>query len=373
MRTALLLATLLPLPLFAGPTRLLLLGDPASEAEHEVFAENTETVSGTHPAVWIMSVRASAQLPPGLPTAAIDGDSATAWRVSGPPQAPMERGNWIEFDLSRPTRLDAISVHWLGSRPYAFKVYEETFSGGQRLLATGTSRGQDADSEQIRLSPAAQTRSLRIEFATAPGNPVQGIREVQLGDLPFPAAYPPAAAKDAPVDIVLRPTHVEPERLVAWPAFNPKIMHADGGTARRIMPRADAFEGGHIDFTLAVAPRETNWITLRVWETRSQSMTARGDLVVLQTLDGDVSQANRVFLPEIVAERQNTEQEWHGPRPQPGRWSYVHFRLPADLVGKRKTLRLRLQGVGNVRRDYPMRAATPPIYSVGSAGSPVSE
>ncbi|MEZ0215943.1 MAG: discoidin domain-containing protein [Rariglobus sp.] len=360
------LFAVLPLTLAAAPSPVLTLGNLASESAHEVSVENTEVVSGKHPALWITSVRASAYVDSSTPAAALDGDITTSWNVTGKPAAP----NWIELDLNRAADLTQLTVHWLGNLPYRYKIYEQPSVDLHKLVHEGMSRGQDAEPEVITLPSAIRTLALRIEFATATGNPTQGIREVRLGDLPFPDAYPPAAYKDVPVEVVTRPIYIESERLLNWPSFNFKIPVADGGIARRILPRADAFEGGRLDFTLPVTPKQTNWITLKVWESQPQSMTRRGNLVVLQTLEGDATEINRTFRPKLVTEEQPAAS---GLQLQPGRWSYVHFELPSDLIGKRKTFRLRLLGVGNLRRDYPMRAPSPPIYTITSALAPVGE
>jgi hypothetical protein len=365
MRISFLFA-LLPVVLAAAPSRVITLGDSTSETTNEVSAENTELISGKHPDLWVVSVRASSQLAPSTPVAVIDGDPASAWSISGKPSVP----NWIELELNHATDLNQLTIHWLGNLPYSYKIYEQTSFELRKLVHEGVSRGQDAEPEVITLPATIRTHAVRIEFATASGNPAQGIREVRLGELPFPAAYPPAAYKDDPIEVVTQPFYVEPERMLNWPSFNPKIPVADGGTARRILPRADAFEGGHLDFTVPVTPKQTNWITLKVWESRPQSMTQRGDLVVLQTLEGDATEINRTFFPKLVTDEQLTASRAQSPA---GRWTYIHFALPADLIGKRKTFRLRLLGVGNIRRDYPMRAASPPIYTITSSLAPAGE
>lgn len=356
----------LPLTLAAAPSPVLTLGNLVSETDHAVSVENTGVVSGTNPAHWITSVRASSHVPPVTPVAAIDGDITTSWRITGKPPVP----NWIELDLNRAADLGQLTVHWLGTQPYSYKIYEQPSADLRKLVHDGVSRGQDAEPELITLRTPIRTRTVRIEFAAAPGNAVQGIREIRLGDLPFPDAYPPAAYKDAPVEVVTRPLYIESERLLNWPSFTFKIPVADGGLARRILPRPDAFDGGRIDFTVPVTPLKTNWITLKVWETQSPSMTQRGNLVVLQTLEGGATEINRTFLPKLVTEGQLTA---YGQQPPTGRWSYVHYALPSDLIGKRKTLRLRLLGVGNARRDYPMRAPSSPIYTITSALAPAGE
>ncbi len=368
MRLPVLLALLsLPPALTAAPpSPVLTLGNLASESAHEVSVENTEVVSGQHPALWITSVRASAYLDSSTPAAALDGDITSSWKVPGKPAAP----NWIELDLNRAADLGQLTVHWLGNQPYSYKIYEQPSADLRKLVHEGVSRAQDTEPEIITLPAAVRTRTVRIEFATASGNPAQGIREVRLGDLPFPDAYPPAVYKDVPVELVTRPLYVESGSLLNWPSFNFTLPVADGGIARRILPRADAFEGGRLDFTLPVTAKQTNWITLKIWESHSQSMIRRGNLVVLQTLEGDATEINRTFLPKLVTEEQPAASN---SRPPTGRWSYVHFALPSELIGKRKTFRLRLLGVGNLRRDYPMRAPSPPIYTITSALAPVGE
>jgi hypothetical protein len=345
-------------------------GDPASESRHSVTSSYSERVSFTLPEHWIMSVRASAYEAGHAPASVIDGKAKTHWQVSGPPQAPMARGNWIEVDLNRAMEIDEIAVHWYGDAPYDYKIYEKPFSDFRRLELASRSRGQGDALETIRLPRTVNTRAIRIEFATDPDGAPQGIRELRIGGLAFPDAYAPAAFADAPIEEVHRIYYLEFERIRTWPVFNPKYPLADGGSARRLLPREDSFEGGQIDFRIAVAPEQDNWITLKLWESEPGSMVQRGNLIALQTLGGDATQRNRTFLPAFVTEQQHTEQEWYGLKPQPGRWSYAHYQLPAELVGPREILDLRLLGVGNLRRDYPMRAASPPIYEIRSQTQP---
>lgn len=358
------------LALTAGPA----LGAPAvihpGEPNAPVTFEHAEIISAQHPEIWVATICASAYSRGHEPHRAIDGDAATDWQVSGPPPAPMVRGNWLELDLNRVITVDHIEVHWLGATAYDYKVYKQPRDDFRELVREGRSAGGGTGLERIELPADTLTRCIRVEFATADGNPVQGIREIRLGGTTFPASYPPAADKFAPIEADRRILYVEFERMPYWTVFNPKIPHADGGHALRLLPRDDAFDGGHADFTVAVTPHVTNWITLKLWESHPVSMTQRGDLIVLQTLDGDVTQRNRTFLPVFVTEQQHTQQEWHGLKPQAGRWSHAHYQLPADVIGARSEMRLRLQGVGNIRRDYPMRSPAPPIYLITAAPTP---
>lgn len=361
---------------FALATHCLGMAAPAvirpGEPDAPIRFEHAEIVSSRHPALWVMSVYASAWLPGREPHLAIDGNDATDWRVSGPPPAPMVRGNWLEIELNQPAIIPDIEVDWLGSAPYDYKVYKNPRDDFREQVMEGRSAGGDSGLEKITLPPGVFTRAIRIEFATAADHAEQGIREIRIGGLAYPAAYPRAADKFAPVEPLRRVLYVEFERMPWVTVFNPKLPYADGGSALRLMPRDDAFEGGRADFSLAVAPGRDNWITLKLWESHDVSMTRRGDLIVLETLDGNVTQRGRNYPPALVTEQQHAEQEWYGaPKPQPGRWAYAHYKLPAAVVGDRTELQLRLQGVGNVRRDYPMRAPAPPIYSISSGLTPV--
>jgi hypothetical protein len=341
-------------------------GDPGAPVKFE----HAEIVSAKFPALWVMSTRASAHLPGHEPHRSIDGNAATDWRVSGPPPAPMVRGNWLEIELNENAIIPSIEVHWLGDAHYDYKVYKKPRDDFREQVCEGRSAGGGKGLEKIELPAGILTRVIRVEFATAADNAVQGIREIRIGGATFPASYPPAADKFAPVEPARRILYVEFERLPWVTVFNPKIPHADGGTALRLMPRDDAFEGGHADLTVAMTPGKANWITLKLWESHDVSMTQRGDLIVVETLEGDATQRGRTFWPKLVTEQQHIEQDWYGPKPQPGRWSYVHYQLPAEVVGNRTELKLRLQGVGNARRDYPMRSPAPPIYSVTAGTAP---
>lgn len=337
-----------------------------------ILYEHAEIVSARHPALWAMSIYASAWLPGHEPHLAIDGAEDTDWRVSGPAPAPMVRGNWLEIELNEPALIPSLEVHWLGSAAYDYKIYKNPRDDFREQVLEGRSAGGGAGLEKITLPPGVLTRAIRIEFATAADHAEQGIRELRVGGLAYPAAYPRAVDPFAPVEPFRRVLYVEFERMPWVTVFNPKLPYADGGAGLRLMPREDAFEGGRVDFSIATTPGKDNWITLKLWESHDTSMTSRGDLIVLQTLDGNIAQRGRSYSPALVTDQQHSEQEWYGaPKPQPGRWSYAHYKLPAAVVGDRTELKLRLQGVGNVRRDYPMRAPAPPIYSISSGLSPI--
>lgn len=317
-----------------------------------------------------MSTRASAFLRDHEPHRAIDGNPATDWRVTGPPPAPMARGNWLEVELNQSATIPFIEVQWMGSSLYEYKVYKKPRDDFREQIVEGRSV-ENEPVTRIDLPPETLTRAIRIEFATDADQAPQGIAEIRIGGVPFPEGYPQAADRFAPIETARRVLYVEFERLPWWTMFNPKLPYADGGAALRLMPRDDAFDGGWVDFNIATTPGVDNWITLQVWECHDRSMTQRGDLIVMQTLDGKIGQRDRTFLPALVTEEQQTETEWHGGhKPQPGRWAWVHYKLPAEVVGERSELSLRLQGVGNVRRDEPMRSPAPPIYVITASTQP---
>ncbi|MFT7772205.1 discoidin domain-containing protein [Roseateles sp.] len=336
-----------------------------------VRAEHAERVSGRHPERWIASVRASAYQRGHEPFKVVDGDARSDWRVAGPPPAPMSRGQWIEIELNEAAPIEWVDVHWLGDRAYEYKVAKKIRDDFREPVSEGRSAGNASGFERIQLPRGTFARVLRFEFSTAADNAVQGVREIRVGGLAFPAAYPPAADAHATVEPVRRILYVEFERLIHLTTFDPKLSYADGGAGLRLMPRADAFEGGHADFEIATTPGRDNWVTLKLWESHIEPMMKRGNLIVLETLDGGASQLGRTLLPELVSEQQRLEQEWYGgPKPQPGRWAWAHYRLPKDLVGKRSMMKLRAQGVGNVRRDRAMQAPAPAIYRIESSLAP---
>lgn len=337
-----------------------------------VVTDHADILSGRHPDLYIISTRASAHLRDHEPHLVIDGDPATDWRVSGPPPAPMVRGNWVEIELNRPAVIDSIEVQWLGDARYDYRVYKMPRDDFRDVVREGTSAGGDAGLEKIGLAPDTFTQAVRVEFATADDQAPQGIRELRINGVPYPAGYPQAADKFAAVETVRRILYVEFERLPYVTHFEPKLPYADGGAGLRLLPRDDAFEGGGADFAIAVVPGRENWITLKLWDGHDSSMMTRGDLIVVETLDGDVRQRGRWLLPAYLTDQQEQTPDWNGAtRPRAGRWVYAHYRLPADVVGERGEVKLRLQGVGNVRRDYPMRAPSPTIYQITSALAPV--
>lgn len=344
------------------------------EPQAPIQSDHAEIISGNHPALWIASIRSSAFHQGHEPYLAIDGNPETDWRTSGPPPAPMARGNWLEIELNKPAKITEIEVEWLGDAPYEYKVYKKPRDDFREQIAEGVSDTKKSGLQKIALPEDTVTRSIRVEFATAKDNADQGIREIRIGGLSYPQSYPQAADKFAPVEPVRRILYVEFERLPFITVFDPKIPYADGGSALRLMPRDDAFEGGHADFTIATNPGKDNWITLKTWESHSAPMDAYHGLIVIETLDGSVAQRGRAIFPGYISDQQYSEQEWYGgPKPQPGRWSYLHYKLPAAVVGDRSEIKLRLQGVGNIRRDYPMKNPAPAIYSITSSLTPTVE
>lgn len=367
------LAFLIPLLVVLAVARAddaILLGDAASEKAHAVAAEGTKVVSFNYPKFSFMTVRASAYEPGSEPWRVLDADPQTHWQVRGKPPEPMVKGQWIEVELDRPTRIDEVSVKWLGDKPYKFIIYEKPWEDFRRPVFEGVSAGTPDKLEAYKLPKPMQTRAVRIEFEPAQDGAPQGIREIRLGGIEWPAASPLAVDPAGPVVTVKRPYYVEFERMLWWPVFTLRRALADGGTARIILPDKEEFEGGRIDFDIAVTPDKANWITLKMWESKERLMGQDNNAILLQTLEGDSSQKNRTFLPRFVTEEQSWAQEWYGKKPVPGRWVYAHYELPPDVTRGADKLRLRLQGIGNARRDYPMREPSPPIYEITGSSEP---
>lgn len=361
-----------PAPATGTPavTAVIRPGEPGAP----VVTDHAEILSGKHPALWIASIRSSAHLRDHEPHLALDGNSSTDWRVSGPPPAPMARGNWIEIELNQPAAVESVEVDWLGDARYDYRIYKKPRDDWRDVVLEGTSAGGDAGLEKLKLAPGTFTQVIRVEFATAKDNALQGIRELRISGVPYPAGYPRAADKFAAIETARRILYVEFERMPYVITYNPKLPYADGGSGLRLLPRDDDFEGGRADFTIATAPGRDNWITLKLWEGHDTSMMQRGDLIILETLDGDATQRGRSFAPALVTDQQEEIQDWFGEsKPRAGHWSYAHYKLPAAVVGQRTEVKLRLQGAGTVRRDYPMRAPSPTIYSITSSVAPIIE
>ena len=349
----------------AQVTANVVFGDAASEKAHNVSVTSAELVRDAYPQRWVMSVRASAFQDDHEPHRAIDGDDQTHWQVAGRPPAPMARGNWIELDLNESMTVESVQVRWTGDRPYSFKIYDKPFSDLRRLRLEGRSAEKPGALETYALPEPTRTRAVRVEFAVDPENRPQGIAEIRIGGVAWPDGYPPAKYPGAAVEVVHRPYYVEFERFLKWPVFNLKRPLADGQVGRRLLP-LDTFEGGRLDFDLAVDPARTNFVTLKLWESNTALMTAGGPCIVIEPLVDDPVGRGRGCLPAFMTEEQHTQQEWYGVRPTPGRWVFATYRLPPEVTKARGQIRLRLQGVGNVRRDAPMRSPPPPLYSASS-------
>jgi hypothetical protein len=158
--------------------------------------------------------------------------------------------------------------------------------------------------------------------------------------------------------------------MVTLEQFNLRRGLADGMSGRRIKPTTD-FEGGHIDFDASVNPGQGNWITLQLWEAHSELMTERNGRIALEVFADDPDRNREWYLPEYMSEEQRRHYEWYGLKPEPGRWVYASYRLPDHVTDGQDQLRLRLKGIGNEDRDYPMRVPAPPIYRVINSTRPI--
>ena len=348
------------------------LGNKEAERAHNVSTADARAVGSTYPDRWIMAVRASDYADGHEPYRVIDGKDDTHWQVSGPPPHPMRRHQWIVLELNKVSSVEELSIRWLGDESHPFTVYRQPWSDATDThdIYKGKSGGEPDEMETYTLSEPARTRAIRIEFPLEEGEGPRGIQEVRVGGLSWPGSYPPAAYDEAPIRKIKRHYYVEFERLLEWPQFNLKRALADGGSARRIRPREDAFEGGHVDFDIAVEPDARNWITLKMWESHEELMAERGDGIVLVSLSDDPVHHGRWFRPKFTRETHEWNPEWYGEKPTPGRWVYVTYPLPREITDGRTHVRLRLQGVGNYRRDHPMRSPAPPVYTVHSSTRP---
>lgn len=344
------------------------LGDPDSERAHNVSAEHAPVVGEEYPDRWIMAARASDYEEGHEPWRAVDGDMDTHWQVRGRSPHPMHRGQWLDLELNEPMEIEEISIRWLGEQKYNYRVVHQPRSDATDLheIHSGESEGQSEELETYVFPRPTRARSIRIEFAAGGDGEPRGIREMRVGGLDMPESYPLAGYEEASVVEIRRPFYVEFERFIgSWPQFNLKRPLADGGTARRIM-NTDEFDGGYVDFEIAVDPDRQNWITLKLWESEPEMMTERGNLIALETFHDDPDRNRRWILPEYITEQKIWDREWYGLKPEPGRWVYASYLLHKDITEGQTRVHLRLQGIGNERRDQPMLAPAPPVYCIHS-------
>ena len=351
-----------------GVTSSLNLGDQESEARHNVKTEDAEVVRETYPDHWINAARASAYTEGHEPYRVIDGDSDTSWKVAGTNPYPGNE-QWIELEMNHVKPVDEISIKWVGDTPYKFTIYSIRRSDFRRKYLQGERKGNPEKFETYTLPETMERRGLRIAFEAKEKDTPAGIKEVRIGGLSWPSAYPPAAHPDAGIKSVQRPLYHELNTMLTLENFNLGRLLADGGSARRILSTKE-FEGGHVDFNIAVAPEKQNWITLKLWASKPELMTKRGNAIALEVFATDPDKKRHWYLPKYMNEEQNWDHEWYGLKPEPGRWVYATYKLPRHVTKGQKQMRLRLQGIGNERRDHPMRAPAPPVYRVISHTNP---
>lgn len=229
----------------------------------------------------------------GPPHRAIDGNGKTDWRVSAPPPEPMARGNWLEIELNRPVAVGHVEVHWLGDAPYEYKVHKKPRDDFRKLVREGRSAGGGDSLEKDELArrhrddpSASSSRPRRTRTCRASTRSASGARR-------SPASYPQMADRFAPVETARRVLYIDFEHLPWGTRFNPKLPYADGGAALRLMPRTEAFDGGHVDFTIAATPMTTNWITLKLWESHDGPMTKPDAAGVRRAVDGVAPQRDQ--------------------------------------------------------------------------------
>lgn len=355
------------------------LGNVRSEEAHDVSTEQAEQVSFSYPEHSAMAVRASTYDEGYEPYHVVDGNEETFWRVSSFPEKAIPDKQWIDLEMDSMINLDKLSIQWLGDHEYTFSVYKTRRSDGWRHVLSTKSKGKSEGIETYKLPDSAETRAVHIVFEFDEDAGPRGIRKIRLNGQPWPEAYPLAMHKHAHVEPTKRPYYLRGQNLrgagrflsmLNWKQFNLKRPLADGGTARRILD-SNEFEGGYIDFDIAVDPENKNWITLKLWESKSQLMTERGNLIALEVFHDHPERNTRWLLPRYMSEEKQWDHEWYGLKPKPGRWVYASYPLPEEVTSGKEHIRLRLQGIGNERRDYPIRAPTPPVYKIMSQTKPI--
>lgn len=340
------------------------LGNPESEAAHGVESKNAPKVQSAYPEFWIMSVRASASLEGHEPWNVIDGDPATTWQTLGKPPFPMVKGQFVEIEMNEPTVITDVSVQFMDDRPQNIKIYSYNFSD-HRMFQLEATTAPTTEMQTFTIEGGVFTNAIRVEYEPLEDGTTQGIAEMRLDKVPYPQGYPLALDIKAPIEHIERAYYIEFERFFKWPIYNLKRPLADGGVGRMLMA-TEEHEGGHLEFNLAIDPEQKNMVTLKTWATQPNAHDVERSCIALELIVDDPVYNGRWFIPTYVTRKMVHLPQWYGNKPTPGHWAYATFELPEAVTRGKSEIRLRLQGIGNARRDRAMRDHATPVYEITS-------
>lgn len=216
-------------------------------------------------------VRASSRAPGHPPTAALDGDTATAWAPAGGPGAGR-RGTveWLALDFRRRREYGGLVLDWAAGRR-APRYLVQTSDDGRRWTTRRRVIGGDGGRDYLYL-PETESRHLRLWIE--PGGRGYALREIVVEPREWaesPTAFFRAVAADAPRGTY--PRYLSGEQSY-W-----TVVGVPGDSARALVSEDGAVESAPGGF--ALEPFLLQDGSLLTWhEARSQQRLEDGYLPI---------------------------------------------------------------------------------------------
>lgn len=307
------------------------LGNPESEAAHDLTAKGNKLVRYRKDETKITDVTASDQLKGDAPSNVIDGTAETRWAT----YQRRKKGHWLQFRLNRPVTVGQVSIQTWEGRNFRFQIEVETESGNWREVYEGKTEGTG----ELELVQFEDTTTDRIRIICHGDNKDNAniITEVRIGGLQWPTSYPPAAYPKA-----LGETGMQ---LLSREHANAQL-------------EGESWMGGWMAFDIKTDPQTVTYITLKMWGASPET----GELRLL--LSGQenneayrwIDRGSPLFSPLWQKKWQSNDRD---------QWLYRTYALPYEEVTRGKNrVRLRLQqkGSGNFRPIYSIYTHTNPYF-----------
>lgn len=310
------------------------LGVAESERAHGLTSEGSDIPQAPKPPTtntYVASVEASAGSAPES-TLVEPGE----WGVS-------REGEWIQYTLNRPTKLDRVAVAWARTQTFLFEIHASPDGKHWKRVVHGRSwRRGPKHFETYSFEPTG-AKCVRIvvygrDTRTRRGNAF--IAQVRLGELPYPEAYEPALA------------------------YQPGL----GQPCRRLLPVGESWEGGSLSFVVKCDPKKHNYLTVKFWgsDPRQSYLYLRDEegRWVLHAPGGQMRgghNASWTPLWEFAADGAGGLC--------PGRFIYATYPIPQNLTEGKSQVRLQIQAAGDTI-GKPMKTPSQGIYDLYTHTAP---
>ena len=228
------------------------------------------------------------------------------------------KGEWIQYELNKPTSLEKVEIAWAAARNnYFFTVKTRTEGEEWEKAYSGRCHG---DKETYEFSPV-KAKKVRIVAGGArrwwrPG--VFRMKQIWLGDLPYPEAYQVRSA------------------------YEPAL----GTACRRLRSDKDE-DGASMSFTMDTKPDEQNYFTVKFWGSDRR-------MVNLRLSDGDgnyIDGAAPAWKPLGGYGAHGMAQFWEfggsaAAGAFPGRFIYATYPVPHAFTKGKDEVRFQLSAPG---------------------------